>query len=319
VGERVIPGRRESNEVVLPVPVLGQEESCIPATNTGVIAGFIRDSAIVISLVTALLYLASHVFGVQYLGIFEIGAGFQGIGLANLAMIPFELSLGLLIFAAGVYATLTASRPWVFVLGVAAMLAIGSTRTICVLAYGVEMAIDDAIPFFVSGMTCIVLASIHVLIIRRMPKLDEIVPELAAETEKLEQAFAKELARLPEVKRLPLLERRYASKREELARLTAKAQSARWKYRIALAVVSAYFTAIFALPSAATILALGATASDRWVSTTDGAVSRVPVYWVDNRVVYLTTESGTCFVSVQIEGVLQTKRECSPLVAALKR
>lgn len=315
----MIPGRRECKQVVQPAPVPAPEESASPARSTEDIASFLRDSAIVISLVSALLYLASHVFGVQYLAIFEIHAGFHGFGLTNLAMIPFELSLGLLIFAAGVYSTLTTSRTWGFVLGIAAMLAVGSTRTICVLAYGVEMAIDDAIPFFVSGMTCIVLIGIHVSIIRRMPRFDEIVPELAAEAEKLERSFAEELARLPEVKRLPLLERRYASKKEELARLTVKARSARWKYRIAIAVASAYFTVVFAVPSAATILALGATASDRWVPASDAAVSRVPVYWTDNRVVYLTTESGTCFVSVQIEGVLQTKRECSPLVAALKR
>jgi hypothetical protein len=187
VVERVIPARRGSKEAAQLAPAPGQaqdqEASDNPGTNVEGIASLVRDSAIVISLVTALLYLASHVFGTQYLGFFEIGAGFQGIGLANLAMIPFELSLGLVVFAAGVYAALTASKTWMFVLGIAAMLATGSTRTICVLAYGVELTIDDAIPFFVSGVTCIVLVSIRVLIIRRMPRFDEIVPGLAAEAD----------------------------------------------------------------------------------------------------------------------------------------
>lgn len=97
-----------------------------------------------------------------------------------------------------------------------------------------------------------------------------------------------------------------------------KVLTLQWRIRVFLAVISGYLTAILALPAAATVLAAAATASDAWGPVSADTPARVPVYWVGDRVVYLTTEGGSCFVSVQIAGALQTKRKCPPLVTAIK-
>src|SRR4051812_36524202 len=58
----------------------------------------LRESGVLLALSTTLLYLISHEYGSEYLGVFGVKLGFEGFGLANLALLRILDVLSLLTF-----------------------------------------------------------------------------------------------------------------------------------------------------------------------------------------------------------------------------
>src|SRR5688572_461082 len=89
-----------------------------PADNprSSPVAALLRDSAVLLAGATALLYLTSHLYATQYLSVFGVGAGFHGVSLAHLSMVPFLNYLLLVCVGWFIYDTLTEHRSRRFVL-----------------------------------------------------------------------------------------------------------------------------------------------------------------------------------------------------------
>lgn len=259
----------------------------------------VRDSAIVLAAATALLYLTSHVFGSEYLSFFEV-SGFNSFGVGTLAMIEYGWILWLIVFVDIVRLTLRTTGRARFIAGIGLIVVVSATRPLTILAYGNEVTIDDFGGFIAAAAICVVLTALW----KRFGPHFASVEAGLAKTRRLLKRLKEE--RVSEATREVVLLKNSAS---YLAHRV-------WQIRVGTWIASGYITMAFAIPALAWIVAINSAKQERYDRIDQNTPARVPVYWISDRVVFLTFNDG-CFVHTQIAGVLQSKRSCGRYIRAV--
>jgi hypothetical protein len=294
-----------------------------------------RDSGVALAGAAALLYLASHVYGTQYLELYGVEDGFHGFGLAHLAMIPLFSYVNLGCFGWVVYKTLsTESKLWLAV-GNLLIIVVILVRLLYALAYGAGVEAVDVAALIIGAAVLIASLVLHRLVTPRIKKSVEAMAKALKARERLEQSSG-QLAKKLELFGTTLatradLNNEARSVRAEAAdlldlskksiaegrQLVAQRNRLDQRYRLTLGLGAGLMSLAVALPALATIDAVSAAMQEHYAAIAPNTSPRRPVYWVGDRVVYLTTEGTKCYVHVQIANVEQSKRECPRLIAAV--
>jgi hypothetical protein len=264
--------------------------------------GLVADSAIILGATTALLYVLSHVFGEVYLDTFGVEAGFHGFGLNNLAMIPF-----LAFVFAGVIAFLIAdafrSKSWIYALVITGCTIVASAVPLISHMSAGQAAVPTDV-----GWILATLVVGGVMLRRRSTwttKLENLDAALAKARSSLNSAHDKQID-TPQIR--------------QLERIRGYLKVRVWQLRATVYIVAAYLVVVSVLPAYANRLALSmADHTSAFVALDANSSPRIPIYWVGDRVVFLTVRpnAGECLVTVQIDGGVQTVRDCPPLISRL--
>jgi hypothetical protein len=243
-----------------------------------------------------LLYLTSQIFGTAYLDFFDV-SGFHTLGLGTLGMLEYRWLVSLAWFVSMIRSTLRTTQRWRFAAGLAAILLAGTTKPLVVLGYRNSISPWDIdIAAYAIGI-CIVLTMAR--------------KRLGPHVQKIEAALAKANTLLPRVEKLVKNNLLKEDSLEIRLIRGARRYFVRrvWEMRVGGWILSGYISMFIAIPAMAWILAMTSVQQERYRSFDQNAPARVPVYWVGDRVVFLTFDTG-CFVHTQIAGVLQSKRSC---------
>jgi hypothetical protein len=258
-----------------------------------------RDSAILIAGATAFLYIANHIYGATYLAFFDVSAGFHGFGLSNLAMIPFVVYLGILTFASLTYRTFRAKSKWRLIVGCIVPVLISATRPLTLMAYGAWFGADDLTMIFYTAVGLYVVLHFRSTWTDHLTKVEGSAEKFQAlanrvNDHKLDTPAARTILRVE----------RYAAARV-------------WQLKSILFLACAYLIMVAGIPATAWFQAMESAQQDRYEPVA-GLPARVPVYWVGDRVVFLTFDGATgCRVNVQITAAVQSVRDCGPSVRAV--
>lgn len=272
------------------------------------ILALLRDSAVVLAAVTALLYLASHVYGAQYLTVFGVRSGFHGFGLVHLAMISLPEYIGLGAFTWIMYETLHARKRSRFVAGGVLLLAAIAARPVIVAYHGAGESSLDLDSTTISGLLLFgIFLYLRVKIAPQLQLIERRVAELDARCRNGEE---------------------HAGRVEPAARRAAEqAHHRSRRHRIDLGIACGVMTVVLVLPPLATLDAIRASRQDGYMLTAPPETSapaavpvRMPVYWIEDRLVYLTnTKQAGCRVHVQAGSTGESWRACTPLIEASLR
>lgn len=263
---------------------------------------FLRDSAFALGAATALLYFTSAAYGETYLSVFEVSNGFHSFGLGNLAMLSVWELMGLIVFTFLLHAGCSSTKRRPVALAIVMVCVVGAYTPLSVVRYSHD----------VRGVDIAVLTATAVVgygIVSRF--YNDYAPNIT----KLERVLDK-YRRLgltdAQAETLPL---RNGIKATDAVRyLTWRV----WELRARTWLFCAYATMFVAVPALATWKAIEAAKQGHYVAPDAQSPVRVPVYWVGDRVVYIT-QDGSCNVNIEIAGALKARHECGTLLTAVTK
>lgn len=282
---------------------LYEDFSFPPSTIDG---GVWRESGVLLAAVSALLYLTSQVFGAAYLSFFGVKAYLEGWGLGHLGMLSIPVVFTTGIIAAFVHLILTVEKQRRSYMGAAVfVVVVGGARVLLKLDAIDTIRGDDFHPMFLSFVGWAAAYAWQ----------RDSIPTIA----NLEQAAIRArniLDQLPSQ-----LNDRGLSAKRLIERLESYSVRRVRELRIRLWVLAAYVTMLSVIPFMAWMAAAGAAQQsyEQYRSVDLGAPPRMPVYWVGDRVVYITSEpikmagvqvGARCEVHVQIARVEQARFVC---------
>lgn len=262
----------------------------------------IKDSAFVLAAATALLYLTSLVIGSVYFRFFGIPMGFQSFGVGNLALLsPAEFCIAI-VFALQANAALLAVKWYYYALGSVIFIAVGASQLIVTIFYGLPVGLGDCIYLFIA------ILSIFVLTHARM--------RMRVVFSKAQNGISLCEDRLPKIKKAELGV-------TGAAMATVVEVSHRWfrkrvrQMKTMAWVLSAYLTMAVMVPALTWFLALMTAHEKSYVETSANAGVQLPVYAIEDRVMYLSREGKKCLLNIQMSEDAKFKRLCAPMASAV--
>lgn len=258
---------------------------------------WLKDSAIILGGVTALLYLTSHFYGSIYLGVFNVRSGFQGFGLGNLSMFGTPHATAIVFcFTLVVSAMLTAQR-WLLVL-LLILIAMVAHTDLIILSYvrgGLRWSYGYA--FLPSILTILIILWWRRFFTRLEKRGLELQSKLKNIDEKTNGPRSVTTDKL----------------RGRLNRDLSRTEFRTIIYTSLLAGALTVFNLANTISHSDAILTTYLGQREMLPEPPTGK-ARIPVYWIGDRYVYVTNDGITCEVHEVIDSTEVGAHKCSPVI-----
>jgi hypothetical protein len=261
-------------------------------------AALIRETGIVLAAITGILYVASWLYSTMYLREFGVPVGFGGLGLGPLAMLDWFDYLLIVATVSVLYKTVFTAKTLEYVVGVLCFALVASSGTLVKLAY--SGAIDVASPAVVGCAAVVAFVTM-----RAYRRIRELIGKLQTQLEKAE-SILKDAASLD------------AEKQKEAERIKSTCISEIRRSKRYIWMFCSIITVSSVIPMVAKLEATRLSKPAHWIRLDPTSEPRIPVYWVGDRVVYLTVEKG-CSVHMMIGKDEVARTECPDLIEDVVR
>jgi hypothetical protein len=287
--------RGETQQTAAPTAQATADQQPAPEQAKKLHEHFLRDSAVMIAGISGLLYLANHLYGGAYLGAVGVSLGFQGVGLSNLALMPLFSVFLLASNTLGTYRMLTHKGVLIAdIISVITLLILLCLPLMTALEHGATEDLALGLGLAVAWTVALIawmrfVRPHHVDILK---EFEELQPHATKPTEDADRI-----------------------KYEK-----ARARAASVRLRIILSCAHASAVVYLTTLGRNDCLTLVASKNHKeWRVLDPTGPARMPVYWIGDRYIYITNDGKECLVHVQIAGVEQARRNCTPVIATLSR